>query len=329
MNSTGARRSAAAHVLTSRKRAAMTASCLGLAVLAARMRWLPGTAQAPPRVTKLSLSASAGQSGAKPQGCEAALSAGFEAFESLKEDWATASGSSRFMPSFGKVADTAERRALAAFDSTVEKDSAMGACTAQRAALLSAIRKEVWSEFLRQRQLAELDAGEELAMRLLQSMKRRGAPLRVGEKMDVLQQVVTLYGKQVRALLPDWAASRDIPEQLETERRLGELQFGIEDSAAGRALQSQWERNRAKSVMSERAHGFSVSLDPALRVMIRPEGLGNLQVFSTGPVGPPNQPATVNIGVMNDGSMADVYREHPVPPKLSVQPAVKINLNLR
>ena len=34
--------------------------------------------------------------------------------------------------------------------------------------------------------------------------------------------------------------------------------------------------------MSRRAYGVSVSVDPALRVLIRPEGIGNLQVFSEG-----------------------------------------------
>ena len=34
--------------------------------------------------------------------------------------------------------------------------------------------------------------------------------------------------------------------------------------------------------MSRRACGMSVSLDPALRVPVRPEGVGNLQVFSQG-----------------------------------------------
>lgn len=34
--------------------------------------------------------------------------------------------------------------------------------------------------------------------------------------------------------------------------------------------------------MSRRAYGVSVSLDPALRVLLRPEGIGNLQIFSQG-----------------------------------------------
>jgi len=81
-------------------------------------------------------------------------------------------------------------------------------------------------------------------------------------------------------------------------------------------------------VLNKRAHGVSVSLDPSLRVMLRPEGIGNLQIFSVGPMGSPSNPTTVNVGIMNDGSIADIYREHPVPPKLSVQPAVKFNVNL-
>jgi len=140
---------------------------------------------------------------------------------------------------------------------------------------------------------------------------------------------VAAYHQRVGELLPECFASQGDPEREGAERRLGELQFGIESSPAGRTLQAFWERERAKRVVSTRAHGFSVSLDPALRVMLRPEGLGNLQIFSVGPVGPPNSPATVNIGIMNDGSIADVYREHPVPPLFSAQPAVKVNLNVR
>jgi len=94
-------------------------------------------------------------------------------------------------------------------------------------------------------------------------------------------------------------------------------------------VRAAWAENKHKELTSERAHGVSVSLDPALRVMVRPEGMGNLQIYSQGPVGPPNSPAQVNIGIMNDGSMADVYREHPVPPKISLQPAVRVNLNMR
>jgi len=317
----GSARAARAH------RAALAAGCVGVAAWALCCRRFPAAAQAPPEIKKLELSS--GPSGAKPRGCDAALAAGYKAFQSSQADWVAALEAGRLIPSFGKVAAAAEQKAFAAFDAMVEQDSALGRCTAQRAALHSTVQKEVWAVFLAQRQLAEQATGDALSRQLIQLMKRRGAPLRIQEKVDMLREAAASYRRQVQALLPEWAASQGDPEEAEAERRLGELQFRIEDSAGGRNLRGLWERDRAKRLMSERAKGFSLSLDPALRVMIRPEGLGNLQVFSTGPVGPPNQPATVNVGVMNDGSMADVYREHPVPPKLSVQPAVKVNLNVR
>ena len=37
-----------------------------------------------------------------------------------------------------------------------------------------------------------------------------------------------------------------------------------------------------EDLMNRRAYGVSVSLDPALRVLLRPEGIGNLQIFSKG-----------------------------------------------
>ena len=48
-----------------------------------------------------------------------------------------------------------------------------------------------------------------------------------------------------------------------------------------------------EDLMSRRAYGVSVSLDPALRVLIRPEGIGNLQVFSEGD----GRPETTTVGV--------------------------------
>jgi len=128
--------------------------------------------------------------------------------------------------------------------------------------------------------------------------------------------------------MSDGVASTE-EEDAEVERRFGELQYTIEASGEGVALRRLWERKRNDKLMGERAHGASVSLDPALRLMVRPEGIGNVQIYSQGPVGPPNQPAIVNIGIMNDGSIADIYREHPTPPLFAFQPAVKVNVDLR
>jgi len=52
--------------------------------------------------------------------------------------------------------------------------------------------------------------------------------------------------------------------------------------------------------MSRRAYGVSVSLDPALRVLIRPEGIGNLQVFSEGDGARP-ETTTVAVSGFNSG----------------------------
>jgi len=254
------------------------------------------------------------------------MAAALEVFQPIGASWNAASERGRLLAKFGKAAVDAEARAMAAFDGEADEP---GGCRTQRVALENAIRNDAWTGFLAMRHLLEQDVREDLAEGLLAAMRRQGAALRVQVKVDMLKQAVESYRKQVRQLLPEWAASRGDPEQAETERRLGELQFGIEDTMGGRQVQAILEQKRNKRLMSERASGVAVSLDPALRVMVRPEGLGNFQVFSQGPVGPPNSPAEVNLGIMNDGSMADVYREHPVPPLVSLQPAVKVNLDVR
>lgn len=131
-------------------------------------------------------------------------------------------------------------------------------------------------------------------------------------------------------LEPDWGGRSQTREEIdEVQRQLGKIQYGIEESPEGKTLAKTWKLNKQKELLSKRARGISVSLDPALRVMIRPEGIGTMQLFAEGPVGPPNHPAIMNLGIMNDGSIADVYREHPEPPKVAIQPAVKVNVNLR
>jgi len=225
---------------------------------------------------------------------------------------------------FRALAEGAEKACLKAFDAVAGQE---GSCGTERAALVQTIHKDVWVIFQVQRLIAEQIASDRLGRALLAGMKTRKGPLRVQEKLDILRGEVKSYKEAVSRLLPSWAAGD--PEEAAVERRLGELQFSIEESGAGLVEQRKWKESRMKEVMNTRAHGMSVSLDPALRVLLRPDGMGNLQVFSHGPVGPPNNPATVNFGVMNDGSIADVYREHPEPPMLAVQPAVKVNLNLR
>ncbi|CAK8995664.1 Hypothetical protein SCF082_LOCUS4456 [Durusdinium trenchii] len=254
--------------------------------------------------------------------CGQALAAGQQRFEEARQHWLSESTSQRPIV-LGNAAMQAEEKALAAFD-----DAAGGSCDAQRKALQEAIRKDVLNIFQLQRVIAERQALDNLNRKLVKKMTQRGGPLRIQEKLDLLRLEVEAYKTSVQKLLPSWAEGIDVKTS-ETERRLGELQFTIEDGTEGQALQKQWQDRRLQDLMSRRAYGMSVSLDPALRVLIRPEGIGNLQVFSQGPLGPPSHPADMNLGIMNDGSIADVYREHPVPPLLAVQPAVNVNLNLR
>lgn len=293
--------------------------------------WMPGTAQSPPKIKELDLPAptkrSGGAGAAPAQGCEAALAEGYGRFEDIRNVWVEAANAGRLLPALGRAARVAEEAALSSFDSNVEKQGLTGSCKAQRAALQTAMRKEVRAVFLVQRQLTERSVRESLSNQLLDLMEKRGGPLRVQEKIDLLVDAVKSYKKKVSLLLPAWDTAGD-PEEAAVEKRLGDLELTIEDSQDGQALQLQWDKSETQRLLSRRAQGFSVSFDPALRVMVRPEGLGNLQVFSVGPVGPPDKPAVVNIGILNDGSIADVYREMPVPPLFAVQPAVKVNFNV-
>mmetsp|Transcript_9421 Transcript_9421/g.17439 ORF Transcript_9421/g.17439 Transcript_9421/m.17439 type:complete len:313 (+) Transcript_9421:40-978(+) len=254
--------------------------------------------------------------------CGEALVAGQGRFEEALRSWIDATREGRAVPGFGGAAVAAEQASLAAFDAIGQQQ-----CDSQRQALQDRIRKEVLQILSQQRVIAERRAQADLNRKLLDKMSQRGGPLRIQEKMDLLQDAMQAYKAAVLKLQPAWVETADADEDA-TERRLGELQFSIEDSREGLALQREWEDRHTRDLMSRRAYGMSVSLDPALRVLVRPEGLGNLQVFSEGPVGPPSHPADVNFGVINDASMPDVYREHPVVPFLDVQPAVTVNLNL-
>lgn len=198
----------------------------------------------------------------------------------------------------------------------------------ERKAFLSKAREAIWVAVTENRKLIEAVVADDLANRLLDKMERRGAPLRMQEKMELLQAASTQYRRIVDSSLPEWASAYKGLGQKDAEQKFGEVQFGIESSGEGLDLRNMWQERDVRNLASRRAHGVSLSLDPALRVMVRPEGFGNFQVFSVGPVGPPNRPATVNVGILNDGSIADMYREHPVPPKFAVQPAVNLNLNI-
>eukprot|EP00435_Cladocopium_sp_Y103_P027741 s1414_g6.t2 len=250
--------------------------CLTLAAVAVTLggRWpLAGVVTRDPRAEE-----SASQKVAATAGgtCGEALVAGQQRFESARQQWLGDCTSQRPIL-LGSLAEQTELNALNAFDQVAGQS-----CQAERKALQDAIRKDVLYIFQLQRVIAERQALEELNRKLVKKMTQRGGPLRIQEKIDLLQEEVEAYKSSVQRLLPSWASDMGDPAQQSAERHLGELQFTIEESAEGQALQKQWEDQRLQDLMSRRAYGVSVSLDPALRVLIRPEGIGNLQVFSEG-----------------------------------------------
>lgn len=294
-------------------------ACAGAALWTIWGPRAPGAAQVPSEL----LRQESGQPAAG--GCDAALNDGFEVFRDEHAAWATSASSVRLVKNFGQASAAVEQRALAAFDAA----GAAGDCSRQRATLSEGMRKVIWEMYRIMRSIAEKEEAVALEERLLAGMRKRGGPLRVQEKIDMLQKAVAAYKVKARELTPAWAAEQAASEDAAAEGRLGELQFGIEETAGGQYLARVWQLKREKSVMNERAHGVSLSVDPALRVLLRPEGLGNVQIYSAGPAGPPDNPLSVNVGIINDASMADVYREHPVPPLIAAQPAVRLNVNVR
>lgn len=263
---------------------------------------------------------------AEPEACEAALSAGIGAFELERIAWRAASDNGRRLRGFRRRAEAAERRALVRFDGLL---SSLGECGPERAKVEAAITEEVQAVFRAQRDILEQLVARGLSQRLLSRMRQRGGPLRVQEKIDMFRDAIVSYHSVIQSLLP--AGITADPEQMEVEQRLGELQSSIEASSEGRNLLRSLEQRRQQVLLRSRASGTAVSLDPVLRMVVRPAGFGNLQVFAEGPAGLPDSPSAVqvHVGVVNDGSVADGSREHPVPPKIIVQPAVRVNAALR
>jgi len=255
--------------------------------------------------------------------CQAAYDAGAGVFASAVVTWKASLDNGFLITNFGDSATKTLASALKAFD----REDKSKTCAGERAALEQAIMKNTAVLSERLIAFAEEIVAQEMRSRLFSEMQKRKGPLRVREKIDILRESIESFKIEGSRLRPSWDA-REISLE-DAERRLGQMQFEIEQTPEGQVLDKIWELDRNRALISERARGISLSLEPALRVMIRPDGIGSFQLFSEGPVGPPNNPAIMNIGILNDGSIADVYREHPEPPIFAVQPAVKVNLDVR
>lgn len=231
------------------------------------------------------------------------------------------------LPDFRRLAELAEQRSRSAFEAQAAR---AGGCSGRWEQLEAQLREEVWRGFLQQGRLLARAVEAELTTELLSAMRRRGSPLRIRDKLHMLRSAVTSHKSRVSRLRPVWAGHRSHDEaDAQVEQRLGRLEYSIEESPAGEALRAEWSEKERHDMMSRRTLGLSMSVDPALRVVLRPEGLGNLNVFASGPMGSPGSPVKVNIGLVNDGSMGDVYREHPAFPKITLQPALHMNVKIR
>merc|ERR1712183_935582 len=116
-------------------------------------------------------------------------------------------------------------------------------------------------------------------------------------------------------------------ERLRAEQRLSELQWGILETPEGKELQQKWKIEKMRRNPVRQSRGMSVSLSPGLRLMFRPEGMGNFQFSSKRQVGPPHNPNEVSIGVLNDGNVIDVYNQKPRPPLIKFQPTIGLDLS--
>lgn len=83
--------------------------------------------------------------------------------------------------------------------------------------------------FQLQRVIAEREALQELNRKLVKKMSQRGGPLRIQEKLELLQEEVKAYKSKVKRLLPAWASDMGDPKEQDATRHLAELQFLVEE----------------------------------------------------------------------------------------------------
>mmetsp|Transcript_89379 Transcript_89379/g.257805 ORF Transcript_89379/g.257805 Transcript_89379/m.257805 type:complete len:188 (+) Transcript_89379:1-564(+) len=182
------------------------------------------------------------------------------------------------------------------------------------------------SIFLEQSSSIEQVLYQRLKKDLLWRMRRKGQELDVWEKLRLLRLSMKDYDAKVRDLLPSFVESA---ERERVEQRLSSLQWAIHETPEGKELREKWKADRLKQMGTVRqSRGVSISYTPGLRLLFRPPGFGNLKVSSKRSVGAPHNPSEVVLGVLNDGSIVDVYRKKPAPPLINAQPTIAIDFNI-
>lgn len=227
---------------------------------------------------------------------------------------------------YGAQATKLLNRTLETFDARAEQRLGNAdSCVTQREELHAELERQLHSIFLAQRSAIEQVLFQRLKKELLRRMRRKKAELPVKEKLKLLHSSMAEYDMQVRDLMPAFV---DDSERDRAERRLSELQWGILDTPEGKELQQRWKMDRLRRMPMHQSRGLSVSLSPGMRVMFRPGGFGNIQLYSRRQVGPPHNPNEVAIGLLNDGEVMDVYNQKPKPPLVKFQPTVAVDMSV-
>eukprot|EP00421_Protoceratium_reticulatum_P012027 CAMPEP_0168401132 /NCGR_PEP_ID=MMETSP0228-20121227/22951_1 /TAXON_ID=133427 /ORGANISM="Protoceratium reticulatum, Strain CCCM 535 (=CCMP 1889)" /LENGTH=327 /DNA_ID=CAMNT_0008414685 /DNA_START=51 /DNA_END=1034 /DNA_ORIENTATION=+ len=225
---------------------------------------------------------------------------------------------------FGGQASRLLNRTLATFDQSARQLGEGETCGPEREALAAVMQEQLHSIFLVQRSTIEQVLYQRLKKDLLRRMRRKKGELIVKDKLRMLHASMSEYDSQVRELLPFFVQN---PERDRAERRLSELQWGIAETPEAKEMLQRWKMERLRRTPMRQSKGLSVSLSPGLRLMFRPSGFGNLQLYSRRQVGPPHNPNEVAVGVLNDGNVMDVYNKKPKPPLIKFQPMLGVDVS--
>jgi len=238
--------------------------------------------------------------------------------------WENAAVAGRTIMGFGSQASKLVNRTLAYFDAQVEQ-RAIGGCAAERAEIEKILKQQLHSVFLLQRSTIEQVLYQNLKKDLLRKMQRKKRELNVKEKLRLLHESMSDYDSQVRELRPAFIENT---ERDRAEQRLSKLQWGIHELPEAKEMMAKWKMERMRKLGSMRqSKGLAVSLSPGMRLMFRPPGLGNFQVYSRRQVGPPHNLNEVAMGLLNDGDVMDIYNKRASPPLIKFQPTVGIDVS--
>lgn len=244
--------------------------------------------------------------------------------------WEKTALEGRLIPGFGHLASSMLNETLTAFDTAKATEQSEGhdssdACSEERAEVEDTLKRELHALFLAQRSSIEQNLHRRLKKDLLRQMRRQRRELNVKEKLRLLHAALNVYDQQVEDLQPDFV---DSPERERAEKRLSELQWSIHKTPEGKEMLQRWKMERTRRMPVRQSRGISVSLSPGVRVLARPAGFGNFQLSSHRTVGPPHNPNEISLGVLNDGSVIDVYNKKPSPPLIKVQGHLGIDVSL-